>query len=148
MTAMTRVRARLRAESAPSDIRWNWSQLTTLSRLAAKGPITTTDLAQAEHVRRQSMAGTISALRAGGLADARPDPVDGRKILIHATTQGQALAANIPAAREAWLEEVIANTLDADEQQMLRKAAAILNRIADSDAQGGRSSARGKAGTA
>ncbi|HSZ47133.1 MAG TPA: hypothetical protein VK823_17475, partial [Streptosporangiaceae bacterium] len=59
MKAMTRLRARLRAESAPSDMSWNWSQLTALARLVLDGPATTSDLAQAEHVRRQSMGEII-----------------------------------------------------------------------------------------
>jgi DNA-binding MarR family transcriptional regulator len=133
MTAMTRLRARLRAESAPNDLSWNWSQLTTLARLAKEGPATTSDLAQAEHVRRQSMAETIAALRADGLVEARPDPTDARKTLIHATRRGRSLSATIPAAREAWLESAIDDLLDVAERQTLRKAAAIMNRIADSD---------------
>ena len=73
-----RLRARLRAESAPRDMSWNWSQLTTLGRLVVDGPATTSDLAQAEHLRRQSMAEIVAALRAGGLVESKPDPSDGR----------------------------------------------------------------------
>jgi DNA-binding MarR family transcriptional regulator len=100
-----------------------------------QGPATTSDLAQAEHVRRQSMAETIAALRADGLVEAQPDPTDGRKTLIRATRRGRALAATIPAAREVWLETAVDQLLDLDELQALRKAAAIMNRIADSDLQ-------------
>jgi DNA-binding MarR family transcriptional regulator len=132
MKAMTRLRARLRAESAPSDLRWNWSQLTTLARLVTDGPATTSDLAQAEHVRRQSMAETIAALRAGGLVDTRPDPDDARKTIIHATARGRELHATIPAAREAWLEKAITGLLEPEEQVTLLKAATIMNRMADS----------------
>ena len=132
MKAMTRLRARLRAESAPSDRSWNWSQLTTLGRIVANGPATTSDLAQAEHVRRQSMGEIIVALRAGGLVESKADPSDGRKILIHATPRGHALSQTIPAAREAWLGSAITGMLDPDEQRTLLKAAAIMNRLADS----------------
>ena len=135
MRAMTRLRARLRAESAPSDMSWNWSQLTTLGRIVIEGPATTSDLAQAEHVRRQSMAEIISALRAAGLVESKPDPSDGRKILIHATRRGRQLSQTIPAAREAWLDSAITGILGPDEQQTLLKAAAIMNRLADSDAR-------------
>ena len=131
MKAMTRLRARLRAESAPSDLSWNWSQLTALGRLVTEGPATTSDLAQAEHVRRQSMGEIITALREGGLVEPRPDPGDGRKILIHATPRGRALSENIPVAREAWLDSAIASTLSPDERQALLRAAEIMNRLAD-----------------
>jgi DNA-binding MarR family transcriptional regulator len=133
MKAMTRLRARLRAESAPADMRWNWSQLTTLARIVTEGPATTTELAQAEHVRRQSMAETVAALPADGLVETQPDQNDGRKTLIHATRRGRSLLATISPAREAWLDSAITGQLDAEEQQTLLKAAAIMNRIADSD---------------
>jgi DNA-binding MarR family transcriptional regulator len=132
MKSMTRLRARLRSESAPTQMAATWSQLTTLARIIAEGPTTTSALAQAEHVRRQSMAETVAALRANGLVASEPDPSDRRKTLIMATEKGQQLTATIPAAREAWLSSAIRASLDADEQQTLLKAAAIMNRIADS----------------
>jgi DNA-binding MarR family transcriptional regulator len=132
MKSMTRLRARLRSESAPTEMAATWSQLTTLARIIAEGPTTTSALAQAEHVRRQSMAETVAALRANGLVASEPDPSDRRKTLIMATEKGQQLTATIPAAREAWLSSAIRASLDADEQQTLLKAAAIMNRIADS----------------
>ena len=141
---MTRLRARLRAESAPADMRWSWSQLTTLGRIVTEGPATTTELAQAEHVRRQSMAETIAALRADGLVEAHPDPGDGRKILIGATRRGRSLLASISPAREAWLDSAITGQLDAEEQQTLLTAAEIMNRIADSDTQPNGISRRGR----
>jgi DNA-binding MarR family transcriptional regulator len=131
MKAMTRLRARLRTESAPSDTHSTWSQLTTLTRIINEGPTTTSALAQAEHVRRQSMAETVAALRADDLITCQPDPSDGRKMLISATRKGKAVSATIPAAREAWLYEVIRTLLEADERQTLLRAAAIMNRIAD-----------------
>ena len=39
----------------------------------------------------------------------------------------------IPAAREAWLDSAISGVLDPDEQRTLLKAAAIMNRLADSN---------------
>ncbi len=133
MTAMTRLRARLRAESAPGEMPWTWSQLNTLSRIIREGPTTTSALAQAEHVRRQSMAETIATLRSGGLIRSIQDPEDGRKMLISATAEGEALIATIPAAREAWLEVAIHAQLEPGDQETLRRAAGIMNRLADSD---------------
>jgi DNA-binding MarR family transcriptional regulator len=133
MKAMTRLRARLRSESVPGELRWTWSQLTTLSRIVDEGPTTTTDLAHAEHVRRQSMAETVAALAADDLITYQPDPSDGRKTLISATGKGRKLCTTIPAAREAWLDAAIRTLLEPDEQQTLLKAAAIMNRLADSE---------------
>jgi DNA-binding MarR family transcriptional regulator len=69
--AMIRLRARLRAESAPDDMRLTWSQISTLLRIAEEGPITVSALAVAEHVRPQSMAETVAALRQEGLVSAK-----------------------------------------------------------------------------
>jgi DNA-binding MarR family transcriptional regulator len=132
MKAMTRLRARLRTESAPSDMRWSWSQLTTLGRIVEEGPVTASELAQAEHVRRQSMAETLASLRAGGLIASNRDPGDGRKTLIHATPAGRALFEMIPVARATWLGAAIDAYLRPEERETLLKAAAIMNRIADS----------------
>jgi DNA-binding MarR family transcriptional regulator len=134
MKAMIRLRARLRAESAPDDMpSWTWSQLTTLGRIIDEEPTTVSELAHAEHVRRQSMAETIASLRAQGLITSMPDPDDGRKTLISASGEGRALLATIPAAREKWLSLTIGKALGPEEQQTLLKAAAIMNQIADSE---------------
>jgi DNA-binding MarR family transcriptional regulator len=131
--AMTRLRARLRRESAPEAMLWSWSQLNTLGRIVHDGPATASELAQAEHVRRQSMAETLAALRRDGLVASEPDPNDGRKSLISATRAGRELIATIPAAREAWLSGVLRELLQPEEQRLLLKAAAIMNRIADAE---------------
>jgi len=133
MKAMTRLRARLRSESAPTEMAQTWSQVTTLGRIVAEEPTTISELAHAEHVRRQSMAETVAALRAHDLITAAQDPDDGRKTLITATDKGRSLLATIPAAREAWLAAAIGKALGPGEEQVLLTAAAIMNRIADAD---------------
>jgi DNA-binding MarR family transcriptional regulator len=131
--AMVRLRARLRSESAPDEMPWTWSQLTTLGRVVELGPTTTSALAQAEHMRRQSMAETLSALRAHDLITSEQDPSDGRKMLISATPEGRALIATIPAAREAWLAGALRRLLRPGEQQLLLEAAEIMIRVADAE---------------
>jgi DNA-binding MarR family transcriptional regulator len=129
--AMTRLRARLRSESAPEEMPWTWSQLSTLARIVAEGPTTVSSLAQAEHVRRQSMAETLEALRDLGLIVAEQDPDDRRKTLISASAEGRTLLTNMPAAREAWLAEAMRRLLRPEERAVLRQAAEIMNQIAD-----------------
>jgi DNA-binding MarR family transcriptional regulator len=133
MKAMTRLRARLRTESAPDETpTWTWSQLMTLARIVKEGPTTVSELAQAEHVRRQSMAETVSSLRAQGLISSVQDLGDRRRTLISPTERGRSLSRTIPAAREEWLSRAISRTLSSGEQQTLRQATAIINRLADS----------------
>ena len=130
--AMARLRARLRAESTPAQMRWTWAQLAALARLSDYGPMTVTALAAAEHVRYQSMTETISALKQQGLLTSGPDPSDGRKTLISATARGRKLATSIPATREAWLEAAAEQHLSPAEQLTLIQAAKIMERLADS----------------
>jgi DNA-binding MarR family transcriptional regulator len=131
MKAMMRLRARLRAESAPGERRATWSQLTTLTRIVEEGPTTVSALADVEHVRRQSMAETVAALKAEDLVEFKHDPRDRRKTLISATRKGQTLMQTIPKAREAWLNDAIRTHLKPDEVETLLNAATIMNRIAD-----------------
>ena len=135
--AMTRLRARLRRESAPVDMRWTWSQLTTLDRILAEGPATSAALAQAEHVRPQSMHETITALRADGLIAGRPDPTDGRRILLEATDAGRELVERIRPLREAWLGAAIAACVSGEELDALITATAVMERLADCDLRPG-----------
>jgi DNA-binding MarR family transcriptional regulator len=130
--AMIRLRARLRTESAPQgDMRWTWSQLMTLSRVASEGPTTGAALAAAEHVRPQSMHETIATLRDSGLVATQPDPDDGRKLLVSATQHGRELVTRIPAVREAWLEAAIAACADEHELHALATTIELMERLAD-----------------
>jgi DNA-binding MarR family transcriptional regulator len=128
---MFRLRARLRSESTPSDMRWTWSQIATLNRIAEEGPTTVSGLATAEHVRPQSMAETVAALRQEGLVTGEPDPADARKTLVSITPAGRKLLSNIRPVREAWLEAAIEEHLTPTERRTLSKAAHIMERLAD-----------------
>lgn len=136
MRAMTRLRARLRTEAPIGDLPVTWSHLTVLHRIVEQGPVTATELAQVEHVRRQSMAETLTGLRAGGLVTDGRDPGDGRKVLISATEAGRALVERSLATREAWLSKAISATLTPEELRVLHQAAQIMDRLSDADVQG------------
>jgi DNA-binding MarR family transcriptional regulator len=102
-------------------------------RVINEGPVTISALAQAEHVRPQSMADTIVALKAKDLVVAEQDPTDGRKTLLSATAKGRRLVRSVGKSREAWLAEAIEAVLDPEEVQDLLKAIGMLNRLAECD---------------
>ena len=133
MTAMTRLRARLRIETVADELPCTWSQLTTLHRVTEQEPVSISELAQAEHVRRQSMAETVAALREHGLVETTKDPADARRTLVRASPDGRALMAALPLAREAWIEAALLAHTSPRERETLRKAAAIMDRLADSE---------------
>src|SRR5260221_301326 len=81
------------------------SQMVVLARLDG-GPLTATALARAEHVRPQSMAQTLVEVRDAGLVSRRPDPDDGRRILIELTPEGRKALVEARRRREDWLAEM------------------------------------------
>lgn len=117
---------RLRAEHS-----FPIAQGAVLSRLDREGAQTTSALAAAERVRPQSMAQTLAELAAGALVTRRPDPADGRQVLIEISRRGRDRLAEDRRRREGWLAAAIAE-LDADEQQILIDAVPLLRRLSES----------------
>jgi DNA-binding MarR family transcriptional regulator len=116
---------RLRVEHA-----FPLSQGSVLARLDREGPRTTSALAAAERVRPQSMAQTVADLQDSGLVARRPDPLDGRRILIELTELGRETLAEDRRRRDGWLAQAMASELSAEEQATLIRAVPILRRLA------------------
>ena len=74
---------RLRAEH-----RFPLSHGAVLGRLDREGAASVSDLASREGVKPQSMAQTVGDLEGEGLVSRRPDPADGRRILVELTEAG------------------------------------------------------------
>ena len=117
---------RLRAEPGPSV-----GRLAVLGRLDRDGPASISDLAGHERMRPQSMAQIVHDLESAGLVSRHPDPADGRRAVIELTTAGLDLLQTTRARRETWLTEALERELDADERALVRRALALLSRIAD-----------------
>ena len=129
--AITRIRARMRKESTPGG-GWTISQLSMLSRVIERGPVTASELATSEHIRPQSVAEIVAALKAGGLVTSAPDPADGRKQLLTSTAAGRALRDSVLASREAWLDRAIESVVEPSERATLDAAIELLDRLAES----------------
>lgn len=103
----------------------------TLGFLDREGPMTTSDLAHAQHVRPQSMARTVGQLAEEGLVQFEPHPTDRRKTLVVITERGRLTVHEGRVRRAGWLHQAIASELTADEQQVLAAALPLLHRVAD-----------------
>lgn len=108
------------------------AQASVLSRLDRQGAQTTSALAAAERIRPQSMSQTLAELENEELISRRPDPDDGRQILIELTRRGRDRLRADRKHREDWLAETIASALSPAEQQILVKAVPLLRLIAQS----------------
>jgi DNA-binding MarR family transcriptional regulator len=118
---------RLRAEH-----RFSLAHGSVLGRLDREGASSISDLAAAERVRPQSMAQTVSDLEAEGLISRRPDPADGRRVLLELTEPGRERLAADRRNREGWLIAAITDGLSEPEQRVLVQAVELLRRLAES----------------
>lgn len=125
-----KLRRRLREEAPGGEL--TWSQIAVLGHIDRNGPMTVTELAQAEGMRSQSMGATVAALQMAGMMVGIADQQDGRKTRYQPTAACRALIRENRALRDDWLATIIARELDAQEQQTLQQAVALLQRIADS----------------
>jgi DNA-binding MarR family transcriptional regulator len=122
-----RLLRRLRAEPGELPV----GQIAVLSRLDREGPASISDLAAADRMRPQSMAQTVHDLERAGLVSRRPDPADGRRSFVELTAVGLETLNAMRAHREDWLTQALDRELDAEQRELLRRAVALLGRVAD-----------------
>jgi DNA-binding MarR family transcriptional regulator len=104
------------------------TQASVLGRLDRTGAQSIGKLADAEHVRPQSMSQTLSELEAAGFVLRLPDEYDGRRARIELTEAGgEALAAD-RARRDGWLAAGMSE-LSEEDQQTLHRAVMLLSRL-------------------
>jgi DNA-binding MarR family transcriptional regulator len=109
--------------------RFPLTQASVLGHLDRDGPRSIGELAAIESVRPQSMSQTISELESDGLIERCPDERDGRRTRIALTVRGRGALDADRAAREGWLGKEIGE-FTPEEQEILREAVGLLNRLA------------------
>ncbi|MCO5968676.1 MarR family winged helix-turn-helix transcriptional regulator [Actinoallomurus soli] len=77
-----------------------------------------------------NVSAALRELAAGGLIVRAKDPDDARKVRIVLTAAGQEMIDRSRHERDSWLGQAIAALLDDDEQQMLRAAGDLMQRLA------------------
>jgi DNA-binding MarR family transcriptional regulator len=103
-----------------------------LTRLDRGGPSTASALARLEQISPQSMGATLGALEARGLVERRPDPGDGRRVLLSATGAGRQVLQGKRNARTERLAKALAAGFTPSEVSQLEAAAPLLERLAQS----------------
>lgn len=130
-TALSRLRSRLRLAGGTFETGLTITQLSALQRVIDNGPMAGAALASAEHIRPQSMWEIITLLVEEGLLERRPDPSDGRKVLVTATRKGEELVDKVLTSREAWLTRALTDLIDEREHRVLDEAVELLNRLVE-----------------
>ena len=105
------------------------ARLSALSVIVFGGPRPLGELAAAEGVAGPTMTRIVDGLVAGGLAERRPDPRDGRAALIAATPAGEELMRAAAGRRISAIASAIAE-LPATDRRRLGASAGLLDRLA------------------
>ena len=127
--AITRTSRRLRQEAGTGLSPTLTSALATVDR---HGPLTPSELAQRERVRRPTVTRLAARLEALGLLARAADPGDRRSSLLSVTPGGRALQATMRDRKDAYLASRLAG-LDPEERAALDRAAAFLERLLEED---------------
>lgn len=126
--SVVRLRRRLIGERDPAN-ELSIGAMTVLGCLYRRGPLQIGELAAHERVRPPSMTRTVTALESAGYVERRQHETDARLVVVHLTDKGRATLLADRKRRDAWLACRL-RELTAEEREVLRAAAPILERLA------------------
>ena len=125
--AVMRLSRRLR-QHAPEGI--TPSQLSALSVVVREGPLTLSQLAEAERVQPPSITRIVDSLSQQGLVTRAASEEDRRVAFVTATARGRALVDTIRRRRDAYLAARL-RTLSPEDLALLERAAGLLERLVE-----------------
>lgn len=106
------------------------SRISVLGRLHREGMATATSLASYLRIQPQSLTRIVADLEQSMLITRQPNSADRRQSLLAITDAGIRLLAQTVRDQEAQLAGIIAQELTPAEQEMLRIAAGLMDRLA------------------
>ena len=132
--AVARTARRLRQEGIAAEGRSELSPTLSaaLATIAIHGPLTPSEIADRERIKRPTATRIVASLERLGLVDHTPDPSDGRACLVATTREGSALVKRLRTRRTAYLARRLRG-LEPDEIETLGRAAAIHERMLDEE---------------
>jgi DNA-binding MarR family transcriptional regulator len=131
--AIVRTSRALRQE-AVAETGLSPSATAALATINRSGPLTPSELAELERVKRPSMTRTLGCLEREGLIERTADPADGRSFLVAVNDAGHERLARLRRRKSAYLARRL-RKLDPDEVETLARAAELLERMRE-DEQG------------
>ncbi|WP_244929969.1 MarR family transcriptional regulator [Nocardioides sp. W7] len=129
--SVMRLRRRLSSEVDPTN-ELSMTAMAVLAALHRYGELSVGDLAGRERVKAPSMTRTVKCLEEGGHVARRPHETDGRQVLVALSDKGRAVLLANRRRRDEWLARRLRD-LTPDERDVLRRAAPILERLAQED---------------
>ena len=104
-----------------------------LATIEQQGPLTPSELASVEHVKRPTATRIVATLERDGLIGRTADPADGRACFLTASPEGKKLLRRVRTRKNAYLSRELAK-LPAEDVATLRQAAGILERLLEDGA--------------
>ncbi|GAA4712332.1 MarR family winged helix-turn-helix transcriptional regulator [Phytohabitans rumicis] len=98
----------------PSVQRLSFTTLSVLHTLAGRGPKRLAELTASEQVTQPAITQIVTRLERDGLVERRPDPSDGRAVLVHITPAGSAIVDGRRADRVAHLADLTSRLTPAE----------------------------------
>jgi DNA-binding MarR family transcriptional regulator len=114
----------------PSVRRFNFSTLSVLHTLSRSGPLRLTDLLATEQLKQPALTSLVAKLEEDGLVRRRPDPTDGRAMLLSLTPAGRRVVRSRHTNRVTKLTELVDQLTDA-ERAVLAESVDVLARLTD-----------------
>ncbi|MEV6414051.1 MarR family transcriptional regulator [Kribbella sp. NPDC051718] len=125
MGEFTRMNIRL-----PAIQRLSFTTLSVLHTLATVGPQRLSELTASEQVTQPAVTQIVTKLEREGLVERRPDPSDGRAVLVHITADGAAVVRGRQEERMVRLTE-LADRLTPAERSRIQAALPALTRLVE-----------------
>jgi DNA-binding MarR family transcriptional regulator len=135
--AIVRTARRLRQEAAAEASGLTPTSTATLASIERFGPLTPSELADVERVKRPTMTRTLGCLEREGLIERTPDPTDGRSALIAVSAAGRERLRRLRGRKNAYLARHMRDLTPA-EVETLERAAEILDRMREGEPRSGR----------
>jgi DNA-binding MarR family transcriptional regulator len=126
--ARTARRMRQEAIAGTGGIELSPTLAAALATIEVHGPLTPSELAERERVRRPTATRTVARLETAGLVERTQDPTDGRAWLVSATAEGRALVRRIRRRKDEYLARRLGR-LRTEDVVVLERAAALLERL-------------------
>ncbi|MGE0505951.1 MAG: MarR family winged helix-turn-helix transcriptional regulator [Solirubrobacterales bacterium] len=130
--AIVRSSRRLRQEAAGESSGLTPTSVAALATIERHGPLTPSELAEIERVKRPSMTRTLGCLEREGLVERTADPADGRSSLVTVNAAGRERLRRLRRRKNAYLARRM-RQLPEEDLATLERAAAILDRMREGD---------------
>jgi DNA-binding MarR family transcriptional regulator len=122
---LTRIFIRL-----PSIEKLSFTTLSVLHTLSHKSPMRLSELIATEQVTQSAITQLVTRLERDGLVERRPDPSDGRAVLVHITTLGAGIIDSRRSDRIIQIAKLIEG-LAPEERSAIASALPALTRLAE-----------------